>query len=313
MAQLADIEIGIGTSAWGSRLMWGFGQGYSTEDLREAFVATAQSGRVLLDTAEIYAGGKSEQFIGEFAAQLGQSAPIATKFFPFPWRWRQQSLISALRDSLRRLQMASVSLYQMHWPLPPVNVESWMKAMAQAAEIDLIEHVGVSNYNYDRTRQAFNALKGYGIPLAANQVKYNLLDRTIEQSGLLSLCKDLGIRVIAYSPLEQGLLTGKYSPSNVPPGPRGLMYRQQLQTIQPLIDTLRNIGKGYAENGIVKTPAQVAINWCICMGTLPIPGAKNARQAKQNLGATGWRLSQEDVAVLNSVSNEVHMKLESIN
>jgi aryl-alcohol dehydrogenase-like predicted oxidoreductase len=310
MVPLADVEIGMGTSSWGSGPMWGFGRDYTAKDLQEAF-AVAQSNGVLIDTAEIYGRGQSERFIGQFNTHATQPVPIATKFFPFPWRWTPQSLMGALRASLARLQTARVSLYQIHWPLPPVSATSWMKAMTQAAELGLIEYIGVSNYDRDLTLKAFNTLKRFGVMLAANQVKYNLLDRTIEHNGLLSLCKDLGIRVIAYSPLEQGLLTGKYSPANVPAGLRGVIHRRKLGAIQPLIETMRQIGKGYAVDGVIKTPAQVAINWCICQGTLPIPGAKNARQAGQNLGAVGWRLSQEDVAVLSSVSREVNINLES--
>ncbi|MCS6911395.1 MAG: aldo/keto reductase, partial [Anaerolineales bacterium] len=118
---------------------------------------------------------------------------------------------------------------------------------------------------------------------------------------LLALCHELDIRFIAYSPLEQGLLTGKYTPQNPPPGIRSQRYRNLLARIQPLITALREIGEAHGG----KTPAQVALNWCICKGTLPIPGAKNAKQAEQNAGALGWRLTQEEVARLDRVSLEV--------
>lgn len=302
---LDQIQIGIGTWAWGDQLFWGFGQSYQQADLREAYDAILPYDNVMIDTAEVYGMGQSETFIGQFAEMTGQRPLIATKFFPFPWRWRKQSLLNALRDSLNRLRIPQADLYQMHWKLPPIGIQTWMDALAIAAEEGLTRSVGVSNYDVASTRQAHEILETLGLPLASNQVKYSILDRRIEKNGLLALCKDLGIRVIAYSPLEQGLLTGRYSPENPPPGLRGYRYRSQLAAIQPLVQTMRDLGQAYAVDGVVKTPAQIALNWCIQKGTLPIPGAKNAFQATQNLGAAGWQLKSEDVAVLDSLSDEI--------
>lgn len=311
MTALANIDVGIGAWAWGDALFWGYGAGYKEQDLRAAFEEIAAHGNVLIDTAEIYARGKSEAFIGQFSTQTHRRPPVATKFAPLPWRWHPNKLLGALRGSLHRLNAAQVDLYQMHWSTPPVRIEAWMDAMARAAEEGLTRAIGVSNYNQEQTQRAYDRLARYGLTLAANQLRYSLLDRTIEQNGLLDLCKQLGVRVIAYSPLEQGLLTGKYTPSKPPPGARSLRYRRQLEAIQPLIQTMRELGKAYAEDGVVKTPAQVAINWCICKGTLPIPGAKNIRQARQNIGAASWHLRSEDIAVLDSMSREITRKTES--
>lgn len=302
---LNDIELGIGTWAWGDTLFWGYGQNYQEDDIAQAFEAILNTPNILLDTAEVYGMGRSESFIGQFDAAHDGEALVATKFFPFPWRWHARTLTDALKDSLHRLNRAQVMLYQIHWPFPPVSIETWVNALADAAESGLTQHIGVSNYDAAQTQRAVDALAPRGIPLVSNQVKYSLLDRKIEKNGLLALCKQLGVRVIAYSPLEQGLLTGKYTPENPPPGARGLQTRQKLEAIQPLIATMRDIGKAYAENGVVKTPAQVAINWCICKGTLPIPGAKNAKQAQQNLGALGWQLKPEEIAILDTLSDEV--------
>jgi aryl-alcohol dehydrogenase-like predicted oxidoreductase len=138
--------------------------------------------------------------------------------------------------------------------------------------------------------------------LASNQVEYHLLDRKIEKNGLMDLCKERGIAIIAYSPLAQGLLTGKYTPDNPPQGVRGGRYpKKMLAQIQPIISELTRIGS--AHDG--KSPAQVAINWCMCKGTIPIPGARNARQAEQNVGALGWRLTNEEVNELDMISDKV--------
>jgi len=123
-------------------------------------------------------------------------------------------------------------------------------------------------------RRAHTALAQRGIQMVSNQVKYSLLDRQVERNGLMAHYQDLGVTLIAYSPLEMGMLTGKYTPCNRPTGNRRQRYSSTyLEQIQPLINLMREIGQSYAG----KTPAQVALNWTICKGTVPIPGAKNKR------------------------------------
>jgi len=298
---LDGLDFGLGAWQWGDRFYWGYGQGYSEADLRAAFEASLAAGITLVDTAEVYGQGQSERFLGRFAREAGQPVVIATKFMPFPWRLSKGALKNALRASLDRLGLPSVDLYQMHWPFPPVPVETWMEAMADEVQSGRIRAVGVSNYNLDQTRRAYTALKQRGLPLASNQVPYSLLDRTIEKNGLLALCRELGVRVIAYSPLAQGLLTDKYSPAHPPPGLRGARYGRQVAKIEPLINLLRQLGEQH--DG--KSPTQVALNWTMCKGTLPIPGAKNMAQARQNAGALGWRLTAEDVARLDAASDRI--------
>ena len=130
---------------------------------------------------------------------------------------------------------------------------------------------------------------------------YSLLNRGIEKDGLLARCKELGVRLIAYSPIEKGLLTGKYSPENPPPGVRGRRYGELLPKIGPLLKLMTEIGQEHGG----KSKVQVALNWCICKGTLPIPGAKNADQAEENAGALGWKLSDEEVAKLDEASDAI--------
>jgi aryl-alcohol dehydrogenase-like predicted oxidoreductase len=299
---LEKVNFGVGTWAWGDRLMWGFGRGYVSEDLRQVFDATVRAGIRLFDTAEVYGQGKSEQFLGEFITESGEEVIIATKFLPFPWRLNRRSLIRALRGSLKRLGVSTVDLYQIHQPLPPVNVETWMTALAEAVQMGLTREVGVSNYDLSWTQRAYDALAREGIHLASNQVEYSLINRKIEKNGLLKLCQDLGVRVIAYSPLGMGLLSGKYSAENPPPGIRGRRYnRRLLERMTPLLTLMKRIGSDHAG----KTPAQVAINWTICKGTLTIPGAKNLSQAEQNAEALGWSLTNEEVAALDEASDQL--------
>jgi aryl-alcohol dehydrogenase-like predicted oxidoreductase len=190
-------------------------------------------------------------------------------------------------------------LYQIHWPFPPVAIETWMDGLAEVVKEGLALAVGVSNYNVDQLRRAHAALASRGVPLASNQVEYSLWQRDPERTGLLDACRELGVTLIAYSPLAQGLLTGKYTADSPPPGlRRRRIRRRRLLQMEPLIALLREIGE--AAGG--KTPAQVALNWLICKGTVPIPGAKNAQQAEGNIGALGWRLTDEQVSALDATS-----------
>jgi aryl-alcohol dehydrogenase-like predicted oxidoreductase len=296
---LDGIELGTGTWSWGDKRIWGYGQHYGDGDLKGAFDQAIASGIRLFDTAEIYGFGKSERLLGRFARESGATISIATKFFPYPWRVAPSQLPRALRGSLDRLGVDHVDLYQTHWPLPPRSVVTWMEPMAQAVSEGLIKEVGVSNYSADQMRRAFERLAARGVRLASNQVEYSLLKRSVEVNGVLAACRELGVRLIAYSPLAMGMLSGKYTPKSPPPGLRGLRYRSRLlASLQPLIGLLDEIGRGYGN----KTRNQVALNWLISKGALPIPGAKSVTHARDNAGAAGWRLSAADVAAIDDAS-----------
>ncbi|MEJ2600612.1 MAG: aldo/keto reductase [Anaerolineales bacterium] len=195
--------------------------------------------------------------------------------------------------------MPAVDLYQIHWPFPPIPIETWAEGLADAIEMGLTRAVGVSNFNEEQMRRAYSTLAARGVHLSSNQVEFNLLRRKVELNGLLKACRDLGVTLIAYSPLAQGSLTGKYSPDKPPPGLRGRRYpRSYLERIQPLLRRMEEIGAVHGE----KTQAQVAINWCICKGTVPIPGAKTSQQANENASSFGWRLDADEVAALDNIS-----------
>ncbi len=296
-------SLGIGTWAWGDRWVWGYGRGgYTDEDIREAFETSLEAGVNVFDTAEVYGLGRSESLLGEFINGCEAPPLVMTKFMPMPWRLRKQGLHRALEHSLQRLGLDRVDLYQVHFPLPPVSIETWMEAMAEVVEAGQTRAVGVSNFSPKQMGRAHNALAAQDIPLASNQVHYSLLHREPEFNGVKQLCHDLDVTLIAYSPLEQGMLTGKYTPDNPPPGLRGRQYdASYLAEVQPLIARMREIGAAHGD----KTPAQVALNWVICKDAMPIPGAKNARHARSNAGAMGWRMSDEEVNVLDELSLRV--------
>jgi len=291
--------VGVGAWAWGDRMVWGYGgSSYSDADIREAFDVSLANGTNWFDTAEIYGMGRSEQFLGKFLPTTTKEVLVATKFFPFPWRMRKKALLRRLKKSLERLQLSQVDLYQIHMPFGRWSKPEYVSALADALNAGLTRAVGVSNFNTEKTKLANETLQAVGVSLASNQVEYSLFDRSIEKNGLLDYCLENDITVIAYSPLAKGMVTGKYGPDNPPPGPRKWMYPpEKLHRAQPLITLLKETGAAYG-----KTPAQVALNWTICKGTVPIPGAKNAKQAADNLGAMGWRLTPEEVTALDEAS-----------
>lgn len=203
--------------------------------------------------------------------------------------------------TLTRLRRDSIDLYQHHYP----NVKSipdLMNRVADAVEAGKIKAVGVSNYSVEQMREAHASLAKRGIPLASNQVEYSLLNRKPEVNGIMDACRELGIMLIAYTPLAGGRLTGKYSAQDRPSGFfRRILpqyNRKALEEMQPVINLLREIGERYS-----KTPSQVALRWLIENPiVLPIPGAKNGKQAADNAEALKFSLTAEEVEMLSQAT-----------
>ena len=298
---LHAIEMGLGAWQWGDRVVWAYGQKYTDKEIREAFDISLNLGIRFVDTAEIYGSGHSERLLGKFLKEIDQPVLVATKFFPWPWKITKGFIPRALQGSLDRLGLDAVDLYQIHWPSPTLSPENMMEGMAECVKRGMTRTVGVSNFDEKHMLRAYTTLARHGIPLASNQVQYSLLSRDVEKNGTLARCKELGIRLIAYSPLEKGLLSGKYSSENPPPGVRGSQYAELLRKLAPVIKLLLEIGQNH--NG--KTPSQVSLNWLICKGVLPIPGAKNVKQAEENAGGAGWRLTEEEVAKLDAATENI--------
>ncbi|MBM3120553.1 MAG: aldo/keto reductase [Chloroflexi bacterium] len=289
-------ELGVGVWQWGDASFWGYGREYGAAEIRAAFDVCMARGLDFFDTAEVYGTGASERNLGAFLRDDGRPAIVASKFFPYPWRVRSPSILAAARASLQRLGLEKIDLYQIHWPYPPRSVETWMEGLAAAVGQGMIRAAGVSNYGPAQTRRAHTALARRGLPLASNQVRFSLLDRKPERSGLLEVCRELKVTVIAYSPLAQGLLTGKYTRLHPMRGLRSArLGAPSYSQLDRLVDLLREIGSGHEG----RTPAQVALNWVLCKGAVPIPGAKTAQQAEENAGAVGWRLTPDEVGALD--------------
>jgi aryl-alcohol dehydrogenase-like predicted oxidoreductase len=245
--------------------------------------------------------GGSEKTLGLLLQEYRAEVVLATKFFPFPWRLSKSSLTAALHVSLKRLEVPNVDLYILHFPVPLVSLETWVEALADVQQAGLTRFVGISNCNSEQMRRAHAVLAGRGIPLASNQVEYSLLKRTAERNGMLRTCRELGVTLVAYRPLGYGLLTGKYTLENLPSYLHGrIVRRTDLQEASPLIELLREIARSHG-----KTPSQVALNWIVCKGAVPIPGAKNPRQAAENAGAMGWRLEAAEEDALDRASEHL--------
>jgi aryl-alcohol dehydrogenase-like predicted oxidoreductase len=297
---LHAVELGLGAWQWGDRIVWGYGQTHTDQDIRESFDVSLNLGIRFVDTAEVYGTGRSERMLGSFLRETDQPVLVATKFFPWPWRLLKNAIPRALKGSLERLGVESVDLYQIHWPSIVMKPETMMEGMVECVKQGWARTVGVSNFGQSQMLRAYSTLAQHGIPLASNQVHYSLLNRTVEKNGLLARCNELGIRLIAYSPLEMGLLTGKYSTENPPTGMRSSKYADMLRKLPPVIRALQEIGQNHG-----KTVSQVALNWVICKGAMPIPGAKNVRQAEDNAGGAGWRMEEAEVARLDEVSETI--------
>ncbi len=289
--------LGIGTWAWGDRLFWSYGKDYDEAQLKSAFSAAIAGGVTLFDTAEIYGLGESERLLGRFAKASPDPSQIqlATKYFPLPWRTSETAVHDALTASLDRLGTTDVALYQVHWPFDFfMGQPTLMKALAAEYKRGRIKSIGVSNYSAAQMRQAQDSLARYDVPLAVNQVQYSLLARQIETNGVLGTARELGITLLAYSPLAQGLLTGKYDADTlqIPTGVRRFDRRfskEGLEKLTPLLGLLRDIGQTHD-----KSIGQTALAWLMAEDVIPIPGAKTANQATQNVGAIGLTLSSNE-------------------
>lgn len=305
-------KLGVGAWSWGDTTYWNEFRWDDTKlkAAKGAFDASIDCGITFFDTAEVYGAGvsgaiNSESLLGRFINERQRKeqvdVAVATKFAALPWRFGRGSVICALKASLDRLGVSSVELYQLHWPGIWGN-EDYLDGLGDAVEQGLVKAVGVSNYSEKRLRDAYERLRKRGVPLASNQVNYSLIYRNPEENGVKAACDELGVTLIAYSPIAQGALTGKYTPESPPKGPRGRIYTPEFLTkLQPLINRIKEIGGSYG-----RTSTQVVLNWLVCQGNVvPIPGAKNAEQAREFAGALGWSLAPDEVEELRSMARQV--------
>ncbi|KAL8129104.1 hypothetical protein V2J09_018259 [Rumex salicifolius] len=304
---LSVSPMGFGTWAWGNQLLWGYQESMDAE-LQQVFNLTVDNGVNLFDTADSYGtgrlNGRSEKLLGNFIAdykgqkKVKDDIVIATKFAAYPWRLTPGQFVNACKSSMERMQIEQIGIGQLHWSTAnyaPLQERALWDGLVAIYEEGLVKAVGVSNYGPKQLEKIYNYLNDRGVPLCSAQ--FSLLSMGKDQMEIKNICDCLGIQLISYSPLGLGMLTGKYSSSKLPTGPRGLLFRQLLPGLEPLLISLREIADRRK-----KTMSQVAINWCICKGTVPIPGVKSVKQARENLGALGWRLSSDELMQLEDAA-----------
>jgi len=306
--------IGLGCWAWGDSLFWGYNP-KNDGDLKEVFNYAVSNSKqpVLFDTAEVYGAGRSETLLGDFAKSTNEGETVlATKFAPLPWRTTPESVVKACEASVKRLGGRPIDLFQIHWPNAYCNAQYW-DGMAMAYEKGLIKAVGVSNYGVDATRASHAALAKRGIPLATNQIQHSLLYRYPQENGLLQACNDLGVKVLSYSPLALGLLTGKYDADTVNQiqGPRKSLFKKTVgkPEFKNLMASMKTVASEHGNANL----AQVAINYCRSKNTIPIPGARNLRQVQSNYGSLDWSMSSEEMNFLDHASSKISYADPSIN
>lgn len=289
--------IGLGTWQFGSR-DWGYGREYADRTAGEIVARARALGITVFDTAEIYGGGRSERILGAALRASGgtDDVVVATKVFPvLPTApvVQQRAVASA-----HRLGVRSIDLYQVHFPNPLVGDGTTMRGMRTLRDVGLVDEVGVSNYPLARWQQAEAAL---GAPVLSNQVQFSLVARR-PMTELLPWAQRTEHLVIAYSPLGQGLLSGRYDGTRRPPGRaravNALFLPENLAAATPLLDLLREIGAGH---GV--TSAQIALAWLVHQpGVVAIPGASSVEQVESNAAAADVELADDEFAALTATA-----------
>ena len=301
-------RIGIGCEALG-------GCDWGTVDLELVKCAVAQSfhcGINLFDTADVYGLGRSEELLSVALGEHRNSAVIISKFgirwevVPGSARARtfrdasRSWTIAAVENSLRRMRLECIPIYVVHWPDPATPVAETINALNECRRAGKIRCIGVSNFSVEQIREAHKVA-----PLSVAEVSYNLVDRQSE-TEILPLCQQLGISVIAYGPLAQGLLTGKYGPCHKfdtndrrhrLPQFQADFFSERSKTVE----RLRNVSSRYG-----KTLSQLALRWVLDHPAIScvVAGAKSARQVEENVGALGWTLAPEDRQYLANEDSE---------
>ncbi len=289
-------KIGLGTWQFGSK-EWGYGDPYAEQEAHAIVRRALDLGVTLFDTAEIYGYGRSERILGQALGGEVNSVFLATKIFPvLPVApvVEQRAVASANRLGARHLD-----LYQLHQANPVVRDAPAMRGMRALQRVGLVGEVGVSNYSLDRWRSAEAALGG---PVLSNQVQYSLVDRTPERD-LLPYAEAQNRVIIAYSPLGQGLLSGRYDrghlPANRVRGANPLFLPENLERAGELIGVLREVADAHGA-----TPAQIALAWVLrSPAVTAIPGASSVEQLESNVAAADIDLSDEEDQALRSASD----------
>ncbi len=308
--QVSAVGLGCWQFSEGVGLLGGFWEALPTRTVQQIVDVSLRGGINWFDTAEAYGNGRSEQALAAALTHLRQKpgdVMIATKWWPF--LRGAANIERTIGVRLSCLNPFGIDLYQIHQPVALASLRAQADALARLVRAGRVRTAGVGNFSVKRTRAMHAALAERDILLVSNQMRYNLLDRRVESNGVLAACKELGITLIAYSPLAQGLLSGKFhdDPTSIQhrPGPR--KYRAKfraygLERSRPLIEALQKIAAAHAV-----TPSQVALNWLAHFHgdrVVVIPGATKPRHAEENAAAMDFSLSKGELRRIDELSRQ---------
>lgn len=286
-------KIGLGAWQFGDA-DWGWGTAL-TEDLAIDLINAALSlGMNFFDTAEVYGDGISETILGKALKRVRDDVVIATKVSGQHLRYND--VLKAVEGSLRRLQTDRIDLYQIHWPNHYVPIPETMKALRKLVKEEKVRYVGVSNFSLPELKEARRQLS-----IVSNQMRYNILQREIEKD-LTAYARAQGVAVIAFSPLAQGLLTGKYSTETLPTDKvraENLLTRPaNMERIRPLLGLLESIATRHSAR-----ISQVALAWLLNKrNVFPIPGAKTKGQLEENIRSVEVKLTRDEIRKIDKAS-----------
>eukprot|EP00928_Gymnodinium_smaydae_P082062 TRINITY_DN65491_c0_g1_i1.p1 TRINITY_DN65491_c0_g1~~TRINITY_DN65491_c0_g1_i1.p1 ORF type:complete len:416 (-),score=109.75 TRINITY_DN65491_c0_g1_i1:35-1282(-) len=329
-------KLGIGTWAWGDP-HWGYGQPgaeYDDDSLRAAFRAALRAGVRFFDTSELYGSNIAETLLGECLRTAPERCFVATKWHPVinastHAGAADESVVDSMRrtvlGSRKRLGLRRLDLLQVHSAGGAAgDVEAYADGLAAMVREGHVEQVGVSNFDAAQLRRTAERLQdAHGLRLFSCQVEFSLLELRNESNGVLEECRRLGCIVLAYCPLGMGRLTGKYSAAREPPwhsdvalsssttagekgGKKGRVATERYHAALPwpFVDQMLELLRDVSER-CGRSVTQVALNWCIARGTVPIPGAKTMEQAEENGAAADWRLDDVDEERLSHLARRI--------
>ena len=284
--------VGLGTWQFGEA-GWGWGSQLDYEEAIKIVHRALELGVNFFDTAEVYGNGKSEEILGEALSGVREQAFIATKVAP---PLRPDRIMRSAMDSLQRLKIETIDLYQLHAPDKNVPLDRTMRAIRKLLDEGYIRQVGVSNFNLKQWQQAEEVL---GSSIISNQVQYHLLNR--QARNLLPYAHETDKIITAFSPLAQGLLSGKYGFDNVPQDLRanfGIFNNDSLRRAPDILKVLNEVAEHH-----VATPAQVALAWLMLDSqVMVIPGARTIEQLELNAGSSELKLTPGEAMLIEQAT-----------
>ncbi len=302
----------VGLGCWQFSKGHGFGGKYwpvlTDDEIEDIVRASLEGGINWFDTAEAYGWGESEKALSKTLKLLGKSSEeviVATKWFPV--FKTAKSITKTIDKRLEHLSGFRIDLYQIHQPYSLSSTKAQMNAMAQLVKDHKIRSIGVSNFPAKKMKKAHAELSSLGLDLISNQVVYSLLNRKIETNGILDTARELGVSIIAYSPLAQGIVSGKFhdNPELIRSRPGYRKYMRAfkpkgLEKSRPVVQALEELAEKYNA-----TPSQIALNWIINFcgdSVVAIPGATQLKQAEENAGSLKFKLTKDELDYLDEVS-----------